>query len=58
MLRHVQILLFRDGAEFAAMFEVVIVQQVARTESRPPRKQQEREREQGEDGGSSSIASQ
>ena len=58
MLRHAQILLFRDGAEFAAMFGVVIVEQIARAESRSPCKQQEREREQREDRGRSSTASQ
>ncbi len=58
MLRITQILLLRNGTEFAAVFEVVIVQQVARAESRTSGEQQEREGEQREDGERNSIASQ
>src|SRR5581483_10481879 len=57
-LRQMKVLLFRDGAEFAAVFGVMIVEQIARAKSRASREQQEREREQREDGESSSIASQ
>jgi hypothetical protein len=57
MLGHVQVLQLGDAPEFAAVLVEVIVEKIARTETRASGEQQERERKKREKG-ESSIASQ